>query len=802
MHQGIKKRLLSRLFISPKPLSPQQFKEASPCMFPVPDDFVSFLEAEHTDELRDYARRIIWSFCYSRTFAPPTRLLNNLAGFQDKRVSHPESGSHVPRDHFVHLAFLYLLGCYFFSYHNRFHQSCLSEFRRRKKNIIKSKKLGDYNLIKNGYQLFSELWSYFVLYHDLTYPLECTPPKQRINNPKNRDFRFLNPFWNLNKSFQKDLTLKAVSRILVARYLTCGGNQMSLKDHYFDDIEVDYKNPPKHLSSESSLTDFLKIWGKSLSLSRIEGYRCLGDVLSVFGFEPICAVLENVETGEALAAVFRFNNEPVELRFSVDPGTQQLKIPPTVELHNLAFIERKTPKNRVDVRWVYFGKNIENEYDKIVGRIFEICDSGRSKGEINGQTSLNDLYENIISSDTFVEMRYRHPDSSRSLGYRIFMELARLLNYDKPSRDEDLSKKSAVQRKIELGSDSVERELPSITARYLEKYLMNKFRSKDKKIAEKFLKEQTGPIADWLYGEIACKEFKSKITELIEKEIGEIFKEKIKLENSARHVKDGVRRFLLKRIGEENEDFFAASVLNPDFSLAEWHDLLKDEKDVNLWNELILKLRYGTFPELLKTYIGWGEEEHLRKENNLFCDHGLAASILTVISLKHLETYLNRDSEMDSRKKQSSKQANLESTARDIVRIAMGITGDRDRERQALEKELIKIAVVPVIAAHNLYPSKLLTGRRDYRTSFEREPFQFMAIFTDALQKWDREDLVTSDTWVENGIVPGRHFDLRIEGDRVRVVSKNVRIGESLKRDLEDFLSDIGSIVVEDRSER
>ncbi len=169
--RNIRETLIRKLFTHPRVTQQEAFLKARPTLFPSGTDFVAFLEADSTQEMVERAKSILLDLVFTSMCPPPSRLLLNLLSSQEfDKYSYAE-GDYIPRDHFVHLVHLYLLGIYLFGHHEKvFHRSA-SELQRYRR-AAKADNL-------NSYELFGVVWSQFVLFHDLGYPLERIKPSCR-----------------------------------------------------------------------------------------------------------------------------------------------------------------------------------------------------------------------------------------------------------------------------------------------------------------------------------------------------------------------------------------------------------------------------------------------------------------------------------------------------------------------------------------------------------------------------------------------------------------------------------------------
>ncbi len=126
------------------------------------------------------ARDILLRLCYESNFPPIYELLLNLLKMEEK-ISADNESEYMGRDHFIHLVNLYLLGIYLFFYNAEFHKGVTDQFHMNRS--AKSHEGVKFHKLKDALSS----WKYFVLYHDLAYPLERFSPKNGAVNYKISD---------------------------------------------------------------------------------------------------------------------------------------------------------------------------------------------------------------------------------------------------------------------------------------------------------------------------------------------------------------------------------------------------------------------------------------------------------------------------------------------------------------------------------------------------------------------------------------------------------------------------------------
>lgn len=211
MKKNINKTLKEKLFISPHPVcNKKEFFQMRYRMFGDEKDVIAFLETTETLKKIDAAKKIVYRLVFQSNFAPSLELLDYLAEFEST-IRYDRSISHPSRDHYIHICYLYLLGIYLFFYspnlNEKLHISMSlirhSEYLNEEDNFVKS---------------FLGAWKYFVLFHDLAYPIEYLWDDTETYNlleqkakAKAEDLYKVSSIWN---GISDILSLKTLARII------------------------------------------------------------------------------------------------------------------------------------------------------------------------------------------------------------------------------------------------------------------------------------------------------------------------------------------------------------------------------------------------------------------------------------------------------------------------------------------------------------------------------------------------------------------------------------------------------------
>jgi len=328
---NIRHTLLLYLFKKPRPIHVNEYKLATRSLFPGKETFIEFLLTDDSQERINLAREIITRLCFERKVSPPTHLLENLLSFEDKqRNSHFTEGDFIPRDHFVHLVNLYLLGIYIFSYHRTLHTKCTSHLNNIKRSVLRKKEVP--HVAKeheyNSYELFGTMWSYFVLYHDLGYPWERILPEER-----NSEKPYLKPFTKIYKSLLKDFAFRIISRLIVLKSMFEENINTTFKDMY----EGKYDFLENSILKENVVS--IKVIEDAVFVPSLDGFSNLKTAFSFYDYGKIFAVLEDSSTGNPIIMIRRNSMGQVSSQKFITPKDIKLSNYRDDKLAYLAFHE-------------------------------------------------------------------------------------------------------------------------------------------------------------------------------------------------------------------------------------------------------------------------------------------------------------------------------------------------------------------------------------------------------------------------------------------------------------------------------
>ena len=123
--------LLEKLFADPNPQQENPevldiYHKLFYRMFPGKNSFIEFLQVQNYDKQYMLAEEIIHRLCYTSNFPPSFFAIKDVISVENyQKETVNATDPYVPRDHFIHLVNLYLLGIYIFFYNPQFYNKNL-----------------------------------------------------------------------------------------------------------------------------------------------------------------------------------------------------------------------------------------------------------------------------------------------------------------------------------------------------------------------------------------------------------------------------------------------------------------------------------------------------------------------------------------------------------------------------------------------------------------------------------------------------------------------------------------------------
>ncbi len=786
MSRGNVRRTLHRgLFEKPRVFENKSYHGAMDSLFPLRAEFEHFLRVERDEERIDLSKRLVLALIRSRRFAPPLRLLMNVLNYETKEFSTATVGDtgYIGQDHFVHLVNVYLLGIYIYAYHPQIHKQCRLFLNKLKKNAAvnidgHNNQAADLITSLNDYELFAEIWSYFVLFHDLAYPIECIDPNKR----QAPDYiEFLKPFNNLKKSYLKDLSLKAIANLITLDFLIDEEDALRLDEYLspfpkfyllFRATETDKNLPlkPRQIISplkSNEKDELFKDWKKAVHLNKLKGASALHLLMSFFQAKGIGALLENSDTGE-IAIILLGNEKTLSIATPQAPSLlpKRLASFSPNALVEYAFIKAESPIPGFS--WEYFARNAKSTFDSIISEIYP-----------SNKESYYELRRYINNKLPFASRVVPGLQSADLTTDFVFEEASRLMGYvdEHESGDEltaafDRGRRSFVQVADKF-SDHLSYCLREAVQESIGDKRLNPFDLLTTTSYPEIVKEVSKIISN-LAGESS---------QVFDREIGLKIKDNIHYYQCVKNCQKILRDRIEKQLGNFQEADF-----NP-FTHVPFQNKMVINRSIFSRTEDELKnldsrlSRSGLyhFDKLLLSYctpLARSTSVDPEKEN--FIDHGLSAAIVGIASVAFYKRCYQEILKHSGPKVPVGIKA---------LRLAF-VIGSKE-EDYALELGLNHLLAesIAAVAMHNLYPKNLGKGNEGFRTSLSSNPFAYLCILTDSLQIWDRRKILNQALadlplgFNSNDInigIEGNHILISAKGDKVNVSEFDRKYREGL----------------------
>lgn len=790
---SIRTTLLDALFRRPKPISRNSYYNAQSQLFPGRTTFQQFLMTTDTQDLHFLARAILNQLANHHYAVPPTRLLFNLADFEDKNRDAVKGGDYIAQDHYIHLVNLYLLGIYLFSYHRGIHRFCSAQLGAMKREMLGKnyQRKGHHSGRSTNYHIFATAWAQFVLFHDLAYPLERIAPTERTSK-----LTWLKPFDRIYKSLLKDCALRALARLIVARDLL-DSTGASLGEIYLQHETRVYVRTirsgrpvfvPVEKSDESNggawrspndafaetVESILSEWSAAMLLFRVrsaDAVRTLGPVV------PDCSLAAVLEGGTGAPYVMVFKDRDVSPVWFFAPQDLPRSVPrePT-RCWESAFLSGAPPS--ADCAWHYFVLDPEN----VIASMIE----GTVGLEIG---DLEEIHANLSENKHFREAGLISLEPASTQMYIAFDSLSQVLGY---ADNEAVERVNQIFSGYEAGFRSAAGRLHSVASNVIGD-LIKESLERDKAfkpltVVSRGDQDQRAEIVTefvWsAFDDKGRESFRQRIARSLSNEIVK----DVTFEESVRRAHQSIRSILQPMLLPKGDD--VGNVLPSYFRAA---IDLRQGLEVASEPSVDVKLtRCGLPPlgELTRDYLpAWALEQEGYEEG--FVDHGLGAACLALSAA----AFFSKVHEVLVDHSGSGVESGIK-----LLRLAVGTTSSLDEEWLRLENTLLSGEVAATIATHNLYPNRLPRANRSYRTRMSTTPFAFLALLADGLQKWDRQALVDLPRSEAVHVLPGDRFDLEIVGDLLHVLVVGPRLDPEsedrrLRQVLRDYLDDAERLI-------
>ena len=724
---SIRDTLLRLLFTSPRPINKALFDGARPILFPDEAAFVEFLSTEDHQEQVECAQRIITNLSYHHRCPAPHRLLNTLLATQEERRVGIREGDYVPRDHFVHLAHLYLLGIYLFAYHGALNTSCAKQLVRLKRNDL----AGDRGAA-NTYAVFATFWVQFVSYHDLGYPFEMLPPADR-----ERHKAWFAPYKSVPLWIHLDLACKALAQIAAMHGIIEERDEAS----FSDDVVVHYGQDARH---DADVLAQLEKWKDAIILPKMTHPGGLKQLLALVPQLEVCCCLEHRDSGVPYAVVIPDKQEVIKLW-----GT----LPRALQRH-----ENQLPQLAMDGFTAVLGKHIWRYYAIDPKGSF---DTACRKALGDNWGLVRKLCLSLAEDRKFQHILTHGVSCLERLGahvYGLLLDQCELLTkeavHDPKLRGEldGALARTDISHELENAVSTIGKSFGKAITAVVDSYLRKNL---DRSLYTGLVVSGGEATAQRIYesAKLGSGSTATSLWKRVGEELdGELFRpaaRNTRIRESAANLAALTCSDAAKKRSPYANPLETTKV-NADFSLstslrAQWP--LFGALDSNLRQRGL-----DTFEWLVEHYrpAYVQHNRHYTERPERYVDHGFASAVVSSICASEYALLL------------SSLDAPVSQRRCPLIRMALRVGTTLDRAAAEFDVRLLGAQTTEIVALHNVYTDDLGDRADRYRTDLSGQPLAYLALLADGLQNWDRESLVRQSLGPSGSHLPGNRYDVQI----------------------------------------
>lgn len=717
----INKTLLSRLFYEPDP-QPQNeevilyYRELHSRIFPNSNDFIEFLKAQNIDRQYESAERIVHRLCYHANFPPSYYALLDIIcveNYQKKEISYMDN--YIPRDHFIHIVYLYLLGIYVFFYNSELYYRIISS------NKFERRGLAFGNITRDCIKDFISEWKYFCLYHDIGYSAEILGNSKKYPNRKKVQTELKCDPGGFKTSLGKNAILKQhtyfgafeiISKLLFTKLVISNSDEKIYPEHkIFRSFQEKSLKEYCTTTKVTSAILFKEISGTFLSgiqLEKIYSNHCLKKILPSIGLDNIIIIGFKKDTGH-LAFITYLVDSTRKFIYSEDLETNaEFK----TLLTNPEFItfDDYFPKS---FELIYVLKNCN--YEKRISTVVDI----EIFNEVYNQAErlFEDEYKGITDETHFIDFSY-------IIYHWYFTNVKKDLDNTKLETYLDLQKFSfSAKSQEEITNDLLKRSnhIYERIITSLDKYeslLVERCNELlQKKISEKFTKSPESTSPNEMLSNNIKQYFDAASTVINSETIKDIFLDDLHYELLSRIEEEAALLQLfshvfvqLKCTLDKSDVWFEYNYLTGDILVPAF-----------LENRIQQKVRDKMSIPDLETFY---QEYRLEFGNTV--DHGIvSAQYASSVFSCYRDALLKVNNEREAM----------------LLSILLDIPNEIKESyvRYIGNYDHVFTNVLFAVFVHNLYPSQFKKSSKgaEYKTRIS-DPFTYLSLLCDALQEWNR----------------------------------------------------------------
>lgn len=800
--------LLDKLFIAPSPMGGDPeilrvFNQLQSRMFPGKRTFEEFLSAQNIDVQFEKAELIIHRLCYESNFPPSYFAIKDIASVEEYHKGNTgEYDSYIPRDHFLHIVNLYLLGLYVFFYNTEFHRRLVKANRYRRKITNCS----DYTI--DCYKDFISEWKYFCLYHDIGYAQELFSSNIGGGDAANKLYKELmkeeNDFCD---SFGKKQvirhnaffgSLEILSSIISLKFILdyskvlCNGENDIFK--FFKDSKIFSAETRELASFEESCHPYLK--GLYI-LDRVYSNQCIKRLLPLIGEENIAIAGINQDNGKV--SFVSFCDENGRKLFYLEELNDDIEFLNFIENPSLIMFDDYNPCG-YELVYLYdkckydYRKEIIDFYSEgVINKTYEYCIDQKCSlafSSVSNEEQLLDFFFHVYIVLYRLIREYKMFTPSNKVKDKLEKKMFELLD-----AEEDIVSKPGKRNKWRA---DVSLKIQTILVKTCSKEL------KDSCIS--FINKQFSPRFDDKEYDDLSEYARAYIEEYIDN-----IKSNTKL--SLDNLEDEIVLNMSERIQKVNSVLLAFAtgykalryiysqsvkgkkVYRYDFSgLKSVYNSLfiktympekigGKEITVDKFMELYLKGITRNNDKSKSDYENgktWGVKNRAKNRFRATSDHGFESAKYAGSVFEILQTSL--------KKSEKGVYASL-------MDILFSISGSENRKDRVLHytddyKHIYKNVIYSIII-HNVWPSEFSDSDEIFLdTSIEEFPFAYFALLCDSLQKWNRPQAISNSLEeFRPNLSATEEYNIEVSDNKIFIFEAR---NNDMQRKLNNFISGLG----------
>lgn len=723
--RNIRQTLNDCLFVQSPPFMAVELREYESDVFPGKQDFLTFLKETDSQKRIEIAKRILLRLGVESKLLLPPQLLTNLLRVEEQLIKKPTT--YIPRDHYVHLINLYLLGVYIYCYHKNLHHIVTRFFKRlRRKHPLPQSNLSN----EVAFLDFIFSWRAFVLLHDVGYIWEC--PLADTDHL----LKATRGFWHrLPNLMATEMASQYLARVATWRFADKEHEGITLEEARANKVFNLGSAPFEEFAFMGQPANRWEDFRTYVRLPLIHGTRFLNTVRTLVEEKRTIALLVHSRFGDIKCGLFPTSNGQHEVRrvgrFNENSDKTLIK---------MAFTEGKTPRAGPshDFEWHFFYPSYPD-----VQKTFHAGLANEFGAECRPPI-LEKVCDHLLSVAVLPSMTVVSEGDYRRFEFLLYEKLtqwfADAFDASTGRIRADVTRGNAI-----LGGE--ERRIGGYLADFIRQIIeekcqgvrivgdLNSPRERAKALADEVLRE----IADL---DALCEKFVDWYIETVVTVT--------EADNQRARTFVALTEVFTKAISP-------TSFEGTELGLTD-RDLLSVKPIADKVDAVLREMKAPSLASLFHEY----KAEFLSAGNTT--DHGLAAGVCAMRIQTGLASVLKVIEADESLDKAKTADKHLGK----VCKLALSLGEKSELEKTSYHLQVLMDHVTAAICLHNIYP-KYLHGFQDFRINTNDSPFCYFAMLCDSLQKWDREPRLALGERKLPYKTVSDSYDITIDGDLIRV---------------------------------